>query len=91
MGTLSLGLPVHHNLTNADSRKKMASFFQTKMLPELQTTTDMDQLTSEYTARFYTSAIFGVLQHWLQKTPRQTPEEMSQILRTILVNGLAIK
>ncbi|KRK97649.1 hypothetical protein FD04_GL001685 [Secundilactobacillus odoratitofui DSM 19909 = JCM 15043] len=72
-------------------REKMASFFQTKMLPELQTTTDMDQLTSEYTARFYTSAIFGVLQHWLQKTPRQTPEEMSQILRTILVNGLAIK
>lgn len=80
-GTLTLQMQI---------REKMASFFQAKMLPQLQTTTAMDPMTAEYAAHFYASAIFGFLQHWLQETPRQTPEEMSKILRTILANGLAI-
>lgn len=65
-------------------REQMAQFFQTNMLPQLKTDAIRDPLTAEYAGYFYANAIFGVIQHWLQRQPRQAPEQMSKILRAIL-------
>lgn len=74
-GTLSLQTQI---------RKQMTNFFQEKMLPRLQIAQTTDGLTLEYMASFYASAIFGVIQHWLTSSPRQTPEKITQLLNTIL-------
>ncbi|CAJ1201131.1 hypothetical protein CPR19088_GLDEOEPO_00846 [Companilactobacillus paralimentarius] len=78
-GTLSLQTQI---------KKQMTKFFQEKMLPQLQIYQTEDSLTLEYTAYFYANAIFGVIQHWLTSSTRQSPEQMTKILRSIITNKL---